>query len=158
MSMVIVPALVVGALVALFGSVIAGLYLATRLTKRSGRGSSGIVAISVVLALVAVPLLAMAGGLAFSLSSGVPSRVTEVRTAVPVVSVPDLTGLDEAQARQLLLDLGLAVAVRSRPDATLAAGSVVGQEPVPGSQVMVGQTLTLTVAAAPGSGNSSPRP
>lgn len=63
------------------------------------------------------------------------------------VTMPDLRGLTESEARQVLHDVGLAgvvVTVDSRP-AVGAVGTVVAQEPV--ASAPVGGSVTLTLAA-----------
>ncbi len=74
----------------------------------------------------------------------VPTVVAEpIATAAPVA--PDVLGLDEATARRVLSDAGLAVeVVTTTAPAAGPEGLVVAQDPLPGDEP--GPTVTLTLA------------
>ena len=165
-GVVLLPLLVGLALLAAFGSVIAGIYLASRLNRRAGRSSSGMVALSVVLGLLAVPLLIGVIGF-YGLNSGSSATVDTPASVpaqpVPSATVPDLTGMDRAAATSKLGDLGLTASVFFG-----AAGAVpqvvVSQDPAPGTELALGDTVTLVVtgptgtAPPPGSTPAAPSP
>lgn len=62
------------------------------------------------------------------------------------VVVPDVTGLNEAEAVQALEVAGLVASAAVAEGADERAGTVVGQDPEPGSRVETGSTITLRVA------------
>jgi hypothetical protein len=81
-----------------------------------------------------------------------PGPVDSTTTVVPpeptpgVVTVPGLSGLTLAEARQLLADTGLEVfALPSAVD----AAAVVAQDPAPGVEVEEGSTVTVDVRIVP---------
>ena len=63
--------------------------------------------------------------------------------------VPDLRGLDEAQARTKLSDVGLKAAVVKQYDENVVAGTVMAWDPKTGTQLDRGGTVTLTVSNGP---------
>jgi len=67
-------------------------------------------------------------------------------TTLVKVSVPSLVGFDEATARSRLAAAGLTAAVQTSPGGT--PGRVKAQNPVPGTRIDTGSTVTLTVAAS----------
>lgn len=69
-------------------------------------------------------------------------------------SVPDVTGSDQATARSKLESLGFTVS-SSGAESTQPAGTVIDQDPQPGSSVPAGSTVTIIVAYAPSGGGSS---
>jgi len=62
------------------------------------------------------------------------------------LEVPDVVGLDVTAAKEKLKDLRYAVAVVER-DGKATAGEVLEQAPAGGTQLMQGETVTLTVAS-----------
>lgn len=74
------------------------------------------------------------------------SGVVQLSTASEPVTVPLLSELPLAQAREQLAGLGLVVAVQETPAAD-PAGTIVGVDPAPGSSVMRGATITVKVSA-----------
>jgi beta-lactam-binding protein with PASTA domain/tRNA A-37 threonylcarbamoyl transferase component Bud32 len=64
--------------------------------------------------------------------------------------VPDVKGVDIAQARQTLADDGFAVKTRSVQNAKFPANQVVTQSPGAGSRVKKGSTITLDVSGGTG--------
>jgi eukaryotic-like serine/threonine-protein kinase len=62
------------------------------------------------------------------------------------VAVPDVIGLNEAEAVQVLEEAGLAAAAAVAEGATARPGTVITQDPEPGARVDAGSTVTLSVA------------
>ena len=89
-------------------------------------------------------LVGFAGGAAINLEIG------EAGT----VEVPDVVGDDEATATATLEGAGFVVSVSSDYSATVAAGNVVSQNPLAGTQAAVGATIAIIVSlgAATGAG------
>jgi beta-lactam-binding protein with PASTA domain len=76
-------------------------------------------------------------------------QVARARPAAPTtVDVPRLTGLDVADARARLRDLGLRSTV-TRIESAKPAGTVVEQSPGAGSALERGEPVTLTVSSGP---------
>jgi len=69
-------------------------------------------------------------------------------------SVPDVTGSDQATARSKLESLGFSVN-SSGAESTQPEGTVIDQDPQPGSSVPAGSTVTIIVAYPPTGGGSS---
>ncbi|MDP8924574.1 MAG: PASTA domain-containing protein, partial [Chloroflexota bacterium] len=67
-------------------------------------------------------------------------------TPLPPVEVPGLVGQSEQQARRQLDQRGLKVETREDRNATAPNGTVIGQDPPPGSSVQRGDTVTLRVS------------
>ena len=65
------------------------------------------------------------------------------------VDLPDFTGMPVEDAVRTAEELGLKAVVEEAPDSDAPAGTVVGQSPGPGSQIVRGQTVTLRVSAGP---------
>ncbi len=89
-----------------------------------------------------------------------PSAGTELEEGSPVtvvvssgpqqVSVPEVTGSSEAEAKAALKAAGLTLgAVTRQPSGEVAAGTVLSQSPATGTQLAAGQPVALTVAQAP---------
>jgi eukaryotic-like serine/threonine-protein kinase len=98
----------------------------------------------------------VAKGLVISTS---PAADTEVQVGGPVTvavssgpqeaSVPEVAGESQANATAALAAAGFKVTVAKREVAEPAAGTVVSQSPVAGTQLKVGGQVTITVAQAP---------
>ena len=69
-------------------------------------------------------------------------------------SVPDVTGSDQSTARNKLESLGFNV-TSSSAESTQPEGTVIDQDPQPGSTVPAGSTVTIIVAYPPSSGGGS---
>ncbi|MBL6633766.1 MAG: Stk1 family PASTA domain-containing Ser/Thr kinase [Thermoleophilia bacterium] len=69
-------------------------------------------------------------------------------------SVPDVTGSDQSTARNKLESLGFSV-TSSSAESTQPEGTVIDQDPQPGSTVPAGSTVTIIVAYPPSSGGGS---
>ncbi|HVL91562.1 MAG TPA: PASTA domain-containing protein, partial [Actinomycetota bacterium] len=66
------------------------------------------------------------------------------------VSVPKVTGLEQAAAEKALEDVGLTVAVTQAASDTVEAGVVMDQTPKPDEEVIAGTTVTITVSSGKG--------
>jgi eukaryotic-like serine/threonine-protein kinase len=69
-------------------------------------------------------------------------------------SVPDVTGSDQSTARSKLESLGFNVN-SSGAESTQPEGTVIDQDPQPGTSVPAGSTVTIIVAYPPASGGGS---
>ena len=78
------------------------------------------------------------GGVTLILSSG-----------APLVTVPDVTNLTEADAKNTLENRGFVVDTSRQPSSNVPAGSVVSQAPSGGSSEPSGSIVTIVVATAP---------
>lgn len=102
-------------------------------------------------AAVLVTAALLFGGLLF-FSSSSTSGSTSVATVseLPAATVPEVTGLDQAQARQLLEEVGLVLgSVTSAPSPDVEADHVLSQSPAAGAAVPPGTTVDLVVASGP---------
>ena len=71
-------------------------------------------------------------------------------TAVPLVAAPDLTNHTLPDAQAVATALGLTVVVASQKnDATHPAGTIISQDPVPGTQVTAGSTIGVVLSKGP---------
>ena len=95
-------------------------------------------------------LLVLAGGLA---ATFIVFAVVSARVAVRAreIRVPDVTGKTPDDARQLASELGMPLRVDEarRPDAKVAAGLVLGQEPQPGSAARRQRGLRVWLSSGP---------
>lgn len=66
--------------------------------------------------------------------------------AEPPVTVPDVVGQDQASATAEIEAEGLVVAVAQAYSDSVAAGNVISQDPIAGSEVSPGSTVTITVS------------
>ncbi|MDX1567710.1 MAG: PASTA domain-containing protein [Longimicrobiales bacterium] len=93
-------------------------------------------------------ILAVGGGAGYLLATRVLFPVPE--PPEEMTEVPNLHGLTRGEALALARDARLIpMAVDSVSHPTLAAGSVVGQRPVPGQRVLPGDSLRLTMSLGP---------
>lgn len=75
------------------------------------------------------------------------------------IQVPDVRGMNEATARWTLSSLGLVVGtVDGQYSATVAAGLVITQTPLPGERVPSGHVIDLVISLGPGGGGLPPNP
>jgi serine/threonine-protein kinase len=65
------------------------------------------------------------------------------------VTMPDVTGQSETDARAALEALGLTVTSQQQPSGNTPAGTVLAQSPAKGTKLTKGATVTLTVAKEP---------
>jgi hypothetical protein len=63
--------------------------------------------------------------------------------------VPDVTGMDQANAQQALLDAGFVVIVSQAPSTSVAAGTVISQTPGGGVVAKTGARVTIVVSTGP---------
>ncbi len=69
-----------------------------------------------------------------------------VSSGKPQVTVPDVTGLAEADAKSQLTNDGFQVQASNQPSTTVQAGNVISQSPSGGSKAASGATVTLVIA------------
>jgi serine/threonine-protein kinase len=79
-----------------------------------------------------------------------------VSSGKPQATVPDLANLTQADAEARLADAGLVGAVTQATSTTVPAGSVISQDPAPGTKVDKGSTVSYVVST--GSPSPSPTP
>jgi eukaryotic-like serine/threonine-protein kinase len=72
--------------------------------------------------------------------------VTGCNSTADQIAVPDVTGLNEAEAVQVLEMAGLTAAAAIAEGSAERAGTVIEQDPEPGNRVDEGSTVTLSVA------------
>jgi serine/threonine-protein kinase len=65
---------------------------------------------------------------------------------VPSHEVPEMVGMDRAQAEALIEENGWELAVEEGRDDASVAGTVLAQDPPPGGELEEGETVTLTVS------------
>ncbi|NEW38352.1 Stk1 family PASTA domain-containing Ser/Thr kinase [Nocardia cyriacigeorgica] len=65
------------------------------------------------------------------------------------VAVPDLSNSSVRDAEQKLENLGFHVAIQEKPDAKVGTGNVIATQPLGGSRVDEGSTITLQVSTGP---------
>jgi serine/threonine-protein kinase len=81
---------------------------------------------------------------------GGSDKPTPTPTVSPtVVEVPDVVGFTEQAATKALENAGFVVTVKRKTNDTVAAGTVLSQDPPAGDKLKKGGTVTLTVARAP---------
>ena len=76
-----------------------------------------------------------------------PSTVSAQQT----VTVPNVAGQTSATASRVLAQVGLAVNQNSQSSNTVPAGIIAAENPAPGSIVVVGSTISITVSTGPAS-------
>jgi len=84
---------------------------------------------------------------------GFPASAYQVPSQPTTVSVPDIVGLPEAQARTDIANAGLSVTdsdVKSTTGTADNPGTVLQQDPVAGTEVAYGATVTIWVSQGPG--------
>lgn len=95
-------------------------------------------------------LLVLAGGLA---ATFIVFAVVSARVAVRAreIKVPDFAGKTLEDARLIALDLGMVMRIDEtrRPDAKVAAGLVLGQEPQPGTTARRQRGLRIWLSSGP---------
>ena len=70
-------------------------------------------------------------------------------TPTPAGAVPDVTGMDQAGAKQALLDAGFVVVVSEAPSASVPAGTVISQAPLGGVMASTGANVAIVVSTGP---------
>jgi eukaryotic-like serine/threonine-protein kinase len=73
-----------------------------------------------------------------------------VSTGSTKPTVPNVVGLTASQAKSVLASYGLVMTVAEKKDDTVDAGTIVGQEPRPETEVEKGATVTVQVAVSSG--------
>ncbi|MFD6270929.1 Stk1 family PASTA domain-containing Ser/Thr kinase [Nocardia asteroides] len=100
-----------------------------------GRNRTGLIALGVAAA------LAVAFGL-FWVLVGPGSQPDQV-------AVPDVSGQPSQQAQTALQQAGFSVAVQQKPDGKVTPGNVIATQPLGGSRIDEGSTVTLQVSTGP---------
>ncbi|MFI6777146.1 Stk1 family PASTA domain-containing Ser/Thr kinase [Nocardia sp. NPDC050412] len=65
------------------------------------------------------------------------------------IAIPDLSNKSAQQAQDSLQKLGFTVAIQQKPDNKVATGNVISTQPLGGSRVDKGSTITVQVSAGP---------
>ncbi|MBF6444483.1 Stk1 family PASTA domain-containing Ser/Thr kinase [Nocardia farcinica] len=65
------------------------------------------------------------------------------------VAVPDLSNKSAQQAQDTLQRLGFTVAIQQKPDSKVAVGNVISTQPLGGSRIDKGSTVTVQVSSGP---------
>ncbi|MGK8502563.1 Stk1 family PASTA domain-containing Ser/Thr kinase [Nocardia asiatica] len=65
------------------------------------------------------------------------------------VAVPDLSNKSSQQAQDALQKLGFTVAIQQKPDSKVATGNVIATQPLGGSRIDEGSTVTVQVSSGP---------
>ncbi|MGK8554528.1 Stk1 family PASTA domain-containing Ser/Thr kinase [Nocardia gipuzkoensis] len=65
------------------------------------------------------------------------------------VAVPDLANKSAQQAQDALQKLGFTVAIQQKPDGKVATGNVIATQPLGGSRIDEGSTVTVQVSSGP---------
>ena len=83
-----------------------------------------------------------------------------VSSGKPEVAVPDLTNLTQAAAQTALADAGLLLGtpVTTETSATVPSGSVIRQDPVTGTKVAKGSSVSIVVSSGTPTPSPSPSP
>jgi serine/threonine-protein kinase len=79
---------------------------------------------------------------------GTPITVI-VSTGLPAVTVPDVTGESEGDAKAALERVGFNVTTSTETSSSVPAGAVISQSPSGGTQAQSGSTVSLVIASAP---------
>lgn len=83
------------------------------------------------------------------------TTVVDIGTLVSVtvsngkILIPDVTGMNQTQAKNALVNAGFLVDIVKQTDANVAPGIVLSQSPEPNALALKGSIVTLTVASAP---------
>ncbi|WP_406268497.1 Stk1 family PASTA domain-containing Ser/Thr kinase [Nocardia sp. NBC_00881] len=65
------------------------------------------------------------------------------------VAVPDMSNKSSQQAQDALQKLGFTVAIQQKPDSKVATGNVIATQPLGGSRIDKGSTITVQVSTGP---------
>jgi len=85
----------------------------------------------------------------------VANTVVDIGTLVSItvsngkILIPDVTGMNQTQAKNSLVNAGFLVDIVKQTDANVAPGIVLSQSPEPNTLALKGSIITLTVASAP---------
>jgi beta-lactam-binding protein with PASTA domain len=115
----------------------------------------GLVAAAIVISLLAVVLgtgVGSGGHDAHRVATPPPTTTTAPLTTTTTngiarVTVPEVVGESQAVAQSTLKEVGLTVGQIHLAPATIAAGTVISQEPIAGSLVVPGSVVTITVSS-----------
>ncbi len=109
---------------------------------------AGLIAV-VVAAAIAIPLALTTGGSNRKPPNTSPPTTSNTAPANRLVQVPVVVGQPADAATRVLAAVGLVVNVSTQPSTILPAGNVIAEAPAPGSQVVIGSTVRLTVSTGP---------
>lgn len=98
----------------------------------------------IVALLSIVALLGGAGGAMLLSNNGNGFQIGSSNT-----TVPEVTGMNEEQATQVLEDAGFSVQVSETPDPEIPEGQAVTTDPSPGSSALTSSTVTLLMSTGP---------
>ncbi len=84
--------------------------------------------------------------------------IATLTTAPGGVAVPDVVGMIDADANDAITGVGLVAAKTEAADDTVPAGSVVSQDPAPGTEVADGSTVNIVVSTGPDAPATVPVP
>ncbi len=108
------------------------------------------------LAMTATALSSQAGDLSrlgqvhlLDLASGSPVTVPLPPDSAGPVTVPNIAGMTEAAAVQVLRAAGLLTNVTAQPSNVVPAGVIISEAPSPGSKVEAGTAISVTVSSGP---------
>jgi serine/threonine-protein kinase len=96
--------------------------------------------------LIGIIVVAVLGGAGYLLAQGLLGNNDDTAGPVPV---PNVIGFTQERATEELQGVGLEVVPRPKVSDTVKPGRVIDQEPVPGTTVDSGSTVTITIAKAP---------
>jgi serine/threonine-protein kinase len=81
------------------------------------------------------------------------STVTLIVSAGPApIAIPDVTGLDQVEATQQLVDAGFRVAKTTEPSSSVEVGRVIRTQPSSGDKAAKDSTVTIVVSSGPKQG------
>lgn len=104
------------------------------------------------LAIVLLLIAACVGGWLFLNNRGPAPAPTPTQTQAEIVSVPDMTGMTESQARREIENAGLVFQRGTDVGSdTVAKGDFVSSDPSVGTRVELGQTITVRFSSGPSS-------
>jgi eukaryotic-like serine/threonine-protein kinase len=78
-----------------------------------------------------------------------PSTIVTPTGGTGAQGIPDVTGMTEAEATSTLTAAGCAVQVRRESNAVVASGTVIMQQPGPGTVVSAGSPVLIVVSSGP---------
>jgi hypothetical protein len=123
---------------------------------RTGKRRPGWVVVAIALVVLAVLGVGVAASVgAFSSSSPPPKTSTGGPPVQSLVVVPNVLGLSQAQAVNVLTSANLSYQVVYSPSATAAPGIVTAQSVPPGAHIVKSARVTLSVSGGQATGSSS---
>jgi beta-lactam-binding protein with PASTA domain len=117
-----------------------------RVASRRSGGALAIVLASIAIA-IAVVALAVALTHKATTKAVSPSPRSTTASSVPVVTMPDLAGVQAAHAVNELHAAGLVAVLRRAHSVNFVSGQIIAQTPTAGAKLRRGSTVTVLVAA-----------